>query len=148
LLDLEVREDGGLRLFCGRGSGEVSPPGGEVGVKRVVFEALVAGLTYRVIVAAVTVADSTRYSGAWDFGLAVTNLRGAYAYSLHDKFGMRFQDVPYSAPSYEQTVRVDTDVMASAPLEVLESLYGRLHRGLSGGGVSLADLTKQIRAEP
>lgn len=139
LLDFEVREDGGLRLYSGRASHTLREG------KRLVIEALIAGLTLRTLLAAAAVAEATRYNGAWDLGLAVTNLRGGHAFSLHEVFGSRHQDVPYSAASYEQTVRVDTETLTAAPLDVLESLYGRLHRGLSGGGISLADLTRAIR---
>jgi hypothetical protein len=57
LLDLEVREDGGLRLFCGRASDVV-------GESRVAFEALIAGLTLRVLLAAAEVMAATRYGGS------------------------------------------------------------------------------------
>ena len=86
------------------------------------------------------VVETTGYGGSWDFGLAVTNLRGCHAYSLHNQFGGRFLDVPYSADTYEQTIRVDSHALTGSPVDVLESLYGRLHRGLSGGGVAIRDL--------
>lgn len=139
MLELEVREDGGLRLFCGRGSEVIGDEG-----KRVAFEALIAGLTSRVLLTAAEVVATTGYGGSWDLGLAVTNLRGCHAYSLHDKFGGRFLDVPYSADSYEQAVRVDSDALVRSPIEVLESLCGRLHRGLSGGGVPIRDLVARL----
>lgn len=134
MLELEIREDGGLRLFCGRGSEEITEG------KRVAFEPLIAGLTMRVLLVAGEVVTSTGYGGSWDLGLAVTNLRGCHAYSLHNRFGGRFLDVPYSADVYEQTARVESDALVRSPVEVLESLYGRLHRGLSGGGIPVRDL--------
>ncbi len=138
MLELEVREDGGLRLFCGRGSEEITEG------KRVAFEALIAGLTVRVLLVAGEVVATTGYGGSWDLGLAVTNLRGCHAYSLHNQFGSRFLDVPYSADVYEQTVRVESDALVRSPVEVLESLYGRLHRGLSGGGDPVRDLVARL----
>ena len=112
--------------------------------KRVAFEALIAGLTMRVLLVAGEVVAATGYGGSWDLGLAVTNLRGCHAYSLHNQFGGRFLDVPYSADVYEQTVRVESDALVRSPVEVLESLYGRLHRGLSGGGVPVRDLLARL----
>jgi hypothetical protein len=139
MLELEVREDGGVRLFCGRASEVIGDEG-----KRVAFEALTAGLTMRVLLAAGEVVATTGYGGSWDIGLAATNLRGCHAYSLHNQFGSRFLDVPYSSDSYEQTVRVASDALVRSPVEVLESLYGRLHRGLSGGGVPIRELVARM----
>ncbi len=137
LLELEVREDGGLRLFCGRASDMVDDG-------RVAFEALIAGLTLRVLVAAAEVIASTRYGGSWDLGMSVTNLRGCRSYLVHGTFGFRSLDVPYSADSYEQVIRVDGEVLTARPLSALESLYGRLHRGLSGGAKAIPEMVANI----
>jgi hypothetical protein len=142
MLELEVREDGGLRLFCGRGSKVIGDE-----EKRVAFEAAIAGLTIRVLLVAAEVVATTGYGGSWDLGLAVTHLRGCHAYSLHNQYGSRFIDVPYSADSYEQVVRVDSDALVRSPVEVLESLYGRLHRGLSGGDVPIRDLVARFLSD-
>jgi hypothetical protein len=76
----------------------------------------------------------------------VTSLRGCRSYLLHGTFGSRTQDVPYSADSYEQVVRVDGEVLTTRPLSALESLYGRLHRGLSAGVKTIPDLVATIGA--
>ena len=137
LLELEVREDGGLRLFCGRASDSIQG-------KRVAIEVLIGGLTYRTLLTAAEVMSSTGYGGSWDLGLAVTNLHGCHGFLLHDTFGAEFLDVPYSSDTYEQVVRVEGAAIVEKPAEVLKSLYGRLYRGLSGGAKSIEDLIAPI----
>jgi hypothetical protein len=67
LLELEVDEDGAVRLFCGRASDSSSTSS-----DRWVFEALIAGLTWRAIRAAAFIADEAVYFGNWDVGVALS----------------------------------------------------------------------------
>ena len=67
-LSVEVDDDGTLRLFCGRGSDSYG--------RRVVFPDLVNGFVKRIVRAAVVVAETSSYFGAWDFGVALSKAQG------------------------------------------------------------------------
>lgn len=121
LLDLEVREDGGLRLFCGRGS---DTPG----EARVLFMDLVAGLTWRLVRAALTVAETAQYYGSWNLGVALTNLRGVQAWSPR---AINRYPTLYSEDEYRQTRQVTYEQLAGGRQGVLDQLVGRLARSLS-----------------
>jgi hypothetical protein len=47
-----------------------------------VIDGLVIGLTKRLILIAETVANSTDWLGSWDFGVAVTGLRGLTSFQI------------------------------------------------------------------
>lgn len=122
LLELEVREDGGLRLVCGRGSAAIE------GI-RVLFVELVAGLTWRVARAALTVAETAEYYGAWDLGLALTNMRGVQAYNKN--WLRRASATAYSKDEYRRTSRVSYEQLAGDLKGVVTRLAEPLGRALS-----------------
>lgn len=124
LLDLELDEDGTLRLFCGRATDDTS-------TTRVAIDALIAGLTRRVIVAAGVIARSGGYFGPWTLGLAVTNLRGAV--SLFEHQNAMGRALPFSENEYRMTTEAYFDALEQDPDVLVERLFGRLNRALSGG---------------
>ena len=124
LLDLELDEDGTLQLFCGRATDDTS-------TTRVAIDALIAGLTRRVIVTAAVIARSGGYFGPWALGLAVTNLRGAVSLSEHQTAMGRA--LPFSEDEYRMTTDASFHALEQDPDGLLERLYGRLNRALSGG---------------
>ncbi|HMT60790.1 MAG TPA: ATP-binding protein, partial [Microthrixaceae bacterium] len=73
LFDLEVREDGGIRVFNGRGTEDRD---GLV----VVLDAALASSVTRAVEAASLVAEQASYGGQWFVGVAVTNPPGARAW--------------------------------------------------------------------
>jgi hypothetical protein len=124
LLDLEVNEDGGLRLFCGRASDTLR------GVEYVI-DGLVIGLTKRLILIAETVANSTDWLGSWDFGVAVTGLRGLT--SLHlAQHGQEWLAAPFSEDEFRETVRTTYERVVKDPDAIVSDLTGRLNRALGG----------------
>jgi Schlafen, AlbA_2 len=127
LLDLEVREDGGLRLFCGGASRTFSGPLDPI---QIVMDLVIVGLTKRLIMAAATVADTADFSGSWDLGIAVIGLGGL---RRHRTGSFPSDEVPYSEHDYRQTTRATHERLTQQPDSVVEDLTGRLHRGLGGG---------------
>jgi hypothetical protein len=127
LLDLEIREDGGLRLFCGRASD--NPHYSSVDFD-CVFETLILGLTKRLVLAAATVADATVYLGQWDLGVAVTGIRGLVSWRLMRHIGA--ERTPYSDEDYRETVRVSYERLVKDSDSIVEELTGRLNRALGG----------------
>jgi hypothetical protein len=77
VVDLEVREDGGLRLFCGGASTTHTRYSTEP--LEVAMELVILGLTKRLVVAAATVAETTDFLGSWDLGIAVIGPGGLWS---------------------------------------------------------------------
>jgi hypothetical protein len=126
-VDLEINEDGGLRLFYGRASAALSDSSDEK--REFVMDTPIVGITKRLILVANVVADTTGFLGGWDFGVAVTNFRGRTSFRL----GQAHQDyaaVPYSKDHYRHTVRVTYERLMKDPDGIVEELVGQLGRGL------------------
>ncbi|HSH59868.1 MAG TPA: ATP-binding protein [Acidimicrobiales bacterium] len=124
LLDLEFDEDGTVRLFCGRATDTVRST-------RVAIDVLIAGLTRRVVVTASVIARDGTYFGPWVLGLAVTNLAGAV--SLFENQNMMGQAVPYSEEEYRMTTEGSFEELQEQADVLVERLFGRLNRALTGG---------------
>jgi hypothetical protein len=125
LLDLEVNEDGGLRLFCGGASHTLRGDG------ECVIDGLVIGLTKRMVLVAETIANTTEWLGSWDFGIAVTGLRGLT--SLHlAQHQQEWLAAPFSEEEYRETVRATYERVVKDPDGIVTDLTGRLNRALGG----------------
>jgi Schlafen, AlbA_2 len=126
LLDLEVREDGGLRLVCGGASRTLNPA---MSPLEIVMDLVIVGLTKRLVMAAATIADTVGFLGSWDLGITVIGLRGL---RRHRVGAFDWDAAPYSE-DYRQTTRATHEQLTQRPDSVVEELTGRLHRGLGGG---------------
>jgi hypothetical protein len=120
LLDLEIRDDGGLRLFCGRAS-TVLPRDPPV---TFVFHKLIATLTYHVVNAAIAVADQADYLGGWGFAVAIRGIGKAIVDDSAYGGIMRVVD------DYAQPVSVSLAELQDDPKGVVTRLLGRLYRGM------------------
>jgi hypothetical protein len=119
LLDVEIGEDGGIRLFCGRATHERDG-------QRLFIAALVEGHVASVLDAAVEVANASGYLGSWDFGVAISNLRGAVDHVA--AFEMTRTAWPFSEDEYAASTRATWAELDSAPEAILDRLLGRLQR--------------------
>ncbi|MBJ7594876.1 MAG: hypothetical protein JF886_08440 [Candidatus Dormibacteraeota bacterium] len=117
LLDLEIRDDGGLRLFCAAASA------GPESSDRRLHTGLIGTLTLRVLQAAVAVSDKTDYQGAWAFGLA---LRGRGTVSIGQGVIRGFVDRRIDV--YDETVNATMEELRTRPDEIARSLLTRLYR--------------------
>ncbi|MDP9001216.1 MAG: hypothetical protein M3O46_14035 [Myxococcota bacterium] len=117
LLDCEIRDDGGIRLFCGRASTQFSD------ADRRVVAGLIATLTQRVVQAAVAVSDKTGYQGAWTFGLA---LRGPGPVAI--QAGALRGYIERHVDPYEETAFGQVDDLRSRPDDIARSLLRRFYR--------------------
>jgi hypothetical protein len=131
LLDLEIGEDGGLRLFCGRASAELGSSYSGRDATESVFESLILGLTKRLVLIAAVVAETADYLGQWDLGIAVTGLRGLVSWR-RVQAGEIWGAEPFSENDYRQTVRVTYERLVKEPDSIVEDLTGRLNRALGG----------------
>lgn len=117
LLDFEIRDDGGIRLFCGRASSQISDS------DRRVAAGLIATLTQRVLQGAVAVSDKAAYQGAWMFGLA---LRGPGPIALQG--GALRGYVERHVEPYEETALASIDDLRFRRDEIARSLLQRFYR--------------------
>jgi Schlafen, AlbA_2 len=124
LLDLEVNEDGGLRLFCGRASDTMRNV-------EYVIDGLVIGLVKRIVLVAETIATTTGWLGSWDFGVAVTGLHGRTSLRLA-QHGQEYLAAPFSEEEYRETVRATYERLVKDPDAIVADLTGRLNRALGG----------------
>jgi hypothetical protein len=127
-LDVEVNEDGGVRIFCGRGSDTAR----DTTDQRYVFPAIAYGMAWRAVQAAAAVAETTRYVGTWDLAFAITRIRGARPY-----LGQRFfasDSAPYAEDEYRATTAATHAEIAGDRAPVVQRLVGRFNRALTRGG--------------
>jgi hypothetical protein len=117
LLDLEIRDDGGLRLFCGGASDDVSETDHRV------LPGLIATLTQRVLRGAVAVSDKTGYQGAWAFGLA---LRGPGTLGIHRGLIQGFAERRVNP--YDEVATATIDELRSRPNAIARDLLKRFYR--------------------
>jgi hypothetical protein len=135
LLELVIREDGGLRLTCGRGT-DTFPPRGFPRPDRppvAVIAMLVLGLTHSVVALAGRLAgEYAGYQGQWRLGIRTDRLRGAVPLDLlQDPLGRLGN--PYSPEEYEKVTSAATEELLNAPHAAAERLVAPLLRGLGIG---------------
>ena len=122
LLDVDIHENGGIRLFCGRATMGTGRPG-----PTQFLEPLVAVLALHVLELAHEIADTTGYFGSWSVGLAATGLKGT-----HVGGGERsFAGPAYSGDQYERSAGCTYEQLSTDPVDVAEKLLGQLFRGYS-----------------
>jgi Schlafen, AlbA_2 len=135
LLELVIREDGGLRLICGRGTDTFPrsrfPPSGRPTMAVIVM--LVLGLTHSVAALAGRLANEyAGYQGQWRLGIRMDRLRGAVPLDLlQDPLSQPGNS--YSRGEYEKVTSASTEELLSAPHAVTGRLVAPLLRGLGIG---------------
>src|SRR5215211_243291 len=113
VLDLEVRLDGGGRLFCGRAA--------EVYKDRLlIFERLIAGLSARFMSVLGGLYAAGSYLGPVDVSLAVTGLQGGISYALSQRFGVH--PSPYDRNQYRTTERLLATTLMNDPRSAARGL--------------------------
>lgn len=128
LLELVIREDGGIRLICGRGTPSL---GSGVSLndrpQTFVIVMLVLGLTHLVAALGGRLADEFgAYQGQWRLGVRLDRLRGVLpADSVSGGPGN-----PYSRDDYEKVTSASTEELINSPHAVAERLLAYLLRGL------------------
>lgn len=95
MLDIELHENGGLRLLCGR----LTTSDDATGTKNV-LDSLAVAYALRLVRCAVLTSTQTGYRGSWAFEIAGNGLRGARA--PHDDF-LGVVPNAYDVDDYRQT---------------------------------------------
>lgn len=119
--DVELREDGGLRVFVGR---LTDTQDGTVLINDAVAIAWVSRLTEWVR----SVGAMTGYRGRWLLGMAGTELRGRRSSTAENHFWK--EGHVYDAQTYRRTTSADFAELSRRPGDVVERLVGPLLRGL------------------
>jgi hypothetical protein len=132
LLELVIREDGGIRLTCGRGTDAFPRPGLSPSDRppMAVIAMLVLGLTHSVAALAGRLVDAyAAYQGQWRLGIRMDRLRGAMPLDLLQD-PLRRLGNPYTRDEYEKVTSASTEELVNAPHAVAERLVAPLLRGL------------------
>lgn len=124
-IELEVSEDGQLRLFCGRFSDHYNSDGRGV---HTLFDAAAIVLFRQFIGVVAAAADQTGYLGAWGLGVGATGLTGLQSYENSKAF--------WDGPAYQEDVYKRATVanfadLTQAPGRLTNALLGRLLRALA-----------------
>jgi hypothetical protein len=132
LLELIVREDGGVRLTCGRGTDafpEAGYPPDKPPVAVIVM--LVLGLAHSVAALAGRLGDAyTAYQGQWRLGIRMDRLRGAVPLDRLQGPSLHRPGHPYTRDEYERSTSASTEELVNAPHAVAGRLVAPLLRGL------------------
>lgn len=130
LIDIEVREDGGVRFFSGRATDTRQD-------RDVILEAVIATAAWRTIQAAAAIAATCSYFGNWHLGIAVNGLRGQVSHAATQDL---FNDgSAYSEDIYRRSgTFTHDDLIAVTP--ALTKLVAPLLRGL-GSPLELTQFT-------
>ena len=135
IVDLEIWEDGGIRLYYG-GASQV--------MREVDYLHLgaIGGETSGVIELARRVAETAEFKGSWQFGVAIRGSKSMPSYS-HLLSGESLWK--YSEDCYDETVEVDHAMLFSAGAPILIELLGRFLRAAFAynGGIDQLDVFPQ-----
>ncbi len=130
MLDLEVREDGGLRLLVGRLTAKW-------GTNRRTDEEVTCVLDHHAVAYsllmvqwAVGIVTATGYRGEWALGVHGTGMRG-HKSSVFAQDWSGYGGSAYDAEDYRETTTATFREVTERPAAVAERLVGRLVRALS-----------------
>lgn len=137
LFEVEISEDGEIRLFSGRLSDELRSEGGQ----QVIFDEMPVALVRQVIMMASHVAAVIGYRGQWLLGVAAVGIEGLRPYDDGASF-FRGSAQGYSIGQgdYRSTAVASTEELESAPGALTRRLVGRLLRALGRPDSKYADL--------
>jgi hypothetical protein len=121
-LTIEFREDGGVRLFCGR-AGDVIPSMSRL----VVMPSIIGGLLWRMIDLGSSIASLTGYVGNWHVAVGVTRMGGSHGWH----HGALLDNLYYEG-DYRASITATFADLEAGPDALVARLLGRLGRALAG----------------
>lgn len=123
LLDIEFREDGGIRLTAGRMTMQRDS-------LRWAMDGLAVAYARRIVTWAAEVGQRLNYRGFWLLGIHASGLRGAQSINFHEGFSYGERGPSYDAESYREVTTASHLEMRQRPAAVTGQLVGRLLDGL------------------
>lgn len=135
MLDVELRQDGGIRLLVGRLTADwgskFDRDGQLVERDQVVVDVLAVSYAIRLAAWAAAIAESTGYRGQWVLGVHGTGLRGRASYLFRQNTGPgRSGGEPFDVDEYREITTATHLELTKRPRAVADRLVGRLVRGL------------------
>jgi hypothetical protein len=124
-IELEVSEDGQLRLFCGRLSDHYSSGDTEM---HALFDAAAIVLLRQFIGVIAAAADRSGYFGAWGLGIGATGLKGLQSYENSKGF---WDGPAYQEDVYKRVALANFADLTQTPGRLTNVLLGRLLRALA-----------------
>jgi hypothetical protein len=128
-IELQVHEDGGLRLFSSRLSdvrGQGSSPG-----EQVIIESVAVNHTRRFLALVIGAGERAGYFGNWTLALGATGLRGLRAVPRPNSWG---DGPPYDRDTYRATTAATWAELNQAPGAITRRLVGPFLRALETEG--------------
>ncbi len=131
LAELEVREDGGLRLFTSRLSyrNASAPPALK---EHLLMEIAAVTFVRRLIALTLGVAEEAGYFGNWHLACGVTGLRGAYSFTQSRQWAA--EGSRYSEDGYQRAHLVTYADLRNRPGWIADRLVGALLRAFGTRG--------------
>jgi hypothetical protein len=124
VVELDVHEDGGLRILMGRLSDHLQSAN-----EQVFFDQHVVVYTRQMIALTVAAAERAGYLGNWILAIGATNLRGKYSYE-YARGGWDDKGPRYSTDTYERATTASYAELVNQPGAVATRLVGRFLRAL------------------
>lgn len=130
-VDIEFREDGGIRVFMGRMTADR-------GSGPAILDGLAVAYVRRLTSWALDYGKLWGYSGPWGFGIAASGLRGLSSSITKER---HFDGPVYDQAVFREVTTSSTPDLEHQPWLVAKRLVGRLVRGLGTEDYYLTDLT-------
>ena len=122
MVDIEFREDGGIRVLMGRMTDTWS-------AEQVICDGLAVAYARRLVRWATEYGAEFGYSGQWGFGLAASGMEGLSSSVFKDHMMIRSASI-YDVDVYQSVTTATCQEMRAEPWTVAERLVGKLLRGL------------------
>ena len=128
LLDIELRDDGGIRVLVGRMTMTTNRPYGD-GSRQIVLDGLAVAYARYLISWALEISERTGWHGSWMLGLHADRLRGLSSYLYHGRL-ITGRVPAFDVDAYQEvTVALHLE-MTQNPHAVAYRLAGRLTEAL------------------
>ncbi|MFF0696168.1 hypothetical protein ACFYU4_26535 [Streptomyces tendae] len=128
VIELQLFEDGGLRLLMTRLSEGTSRPYESPGdAEQVIFDAAAVVFTRHMLELIRLISDDVGYHGNWALAVGANRLRGRRRWSQPSVFASNHR---YSADTYEESTGMTLAELRDAPGTVTRRLLGPLLRSL------------------
>lgn len=116
--ELEVYDDGGLRIYSSRFS-DIRD------TSSLLFESMAVGFTRQLIAITAAAAERGGYVGAWVLGFGATGLQGTVSHRLAQNMG---SGTPYGEDTYKRVVMASYADLLTKPGALARKLVGPLLR--------------------
>jgi hypothetical protein len=140
LLDIELRDDGGIRLLVGRGTMSVGQNAADTA--EYILDSLAVAYTRRLVDWTVAIGERTGWRGSWMLGIHCDRLRGRSSYAHYANLGM-FRASHFDEGTYREVTTASHLEMQQRPRTVARRVIGRLTETLGTFGHYIPDLTEE-----